>query len=172
MFEPVGYSEVNKAADEPDLSRSHGCLVQARAARSFSASVAMEAFRNLDQAKFHSTAPPAAMALQYTVERRLAWILKRDHNDNTNLNQRALREERRNTCTDSRVDVGPHPVLEPLGDKSLTFFQAGPARQADGVHLVIPAGGAKVNSGPETNTCAARTAQLVEQKPRNPSFVY
>ena len=36
----------------------------------------MVAFLNFDQANSHSAASPAAMALQYTVERRLAWILK------------------------------------------------------------------------------------------------
>lgn len=53
--------------------------MQARAERSLSASVAMVAFLNCDQANSHSLAPLAAMALQYTVERRLGWILKKDN---------------------------------------------------------------------------------------------
>ena len=36
----------------------------------------MVVFLNSDQANSHSAAPPAAMLLQYTVERRLGWILK------------------------------------------------------------------------------------------------
>lgn len=64
---------------EADLLSSQGRLVQARAERSFSASVAMVAFWNFDQANSHSLAPPAAMALQYTVERRLGLILKQKY---------------------------------------------------------------------------------------------
>ncbi len=59
-----------------DLLSSQGCVVQARAERSLSASVAMVVFLNCDQANSHSLTPPAVMALQYTVERRLGWILK------------------------------------------------------------------------------------------------
>jgi len=53
-------------------------VVQASAARIFSASVAMVAFLNCDQANSHSSAPPAAMALQYTVVRRLGSMLDDD----------------------------------------------------------------------------------------------
>lgn len=49
--------------------------MQASAERSFSASDAMLLFWNFSQAKSHSLLPPAAMALQYTVRRRLGWIL-------------------------------------------------------------------------------------------------
>lgn len=52
--------------------------MQARAERSFSASVATVVELNCDQAKSHSSVPPAAMALQYTVERRLGWILNNE----------------------------------------------------------------------------------------------
>lgn len=48
----------------PDLFSSQGLLVQDMAYSSLSASEAKEAFLNMDQAKSHSSAPPAAMALQ------------------------------------------------------------------------------------------------------------
>lgn len=64
-----------------DLLSNQGCFVQARAERSFSASEAISAFVNSDHAKSHSAAPPAAIALQYTVVRRLGWILKRNDKD-------------------------------------------------------------------------------------------
>lgn len=57
-----------------NLLSSQGSLVQAKAERSLSASIAL-AFLNCSQAKSHSLAPPAAIALQYTVERRLGFIL-------------------------------------------------------------------------------------------------
>lgn len=59
-----------------DLFSSQGCLVQDRACMSFSASEAMVAFLYMDQAKSHSSTPPAAIALQYTVLFKLALILE------------------------------------------------------------------------------------------------
>lgn len=49
---------------ESHLLSSHGCLLQARAERSFSASDATVLSRNFRHAKSHSSLPPAAMALQ------------------------------------------------------------------------------------------------------------
>lgn len=57
------------------LLSSHGCLVQARACMSFSASEAMLAFLYKDQAKSHSASPPSLIALQYTTDFRLGFIL-------------------------------------------------------------------------------------------------
>lgn len=51
-------------------------MVQDRAYMSLSASEAMEAFLYMDQAKSHSSTPPAAIALQYTVDFKLALILE------------------------------------------------------------------------------------------------
>lgn len=51
--------------------------MQDRAWLSFSASEAMVAFLYMDQAKSHSSTPPAAIALQYTVLFKLALILER-----------------------------------------------------------------------------------------------
>lgn len=61
--------------DPTDLSSSHVLLVHASADMSLRASLATEALMNWDQANSHSASPPAAMALQYTAERRLGWIL-------------------------------------------------------------------------------------------------
>lgn len=60
-----------------DLLSSQGCLVHDRAYMSLSASEAMVAFLNMDQAKSHSSTPPAAIALQYTVVFKLGLILER-----------------------------------------------------------------------------------------------
>lgn len=60
-----------------DLVSSQGCLLQDRAYMSFSASEAMVAFLYMDQAKSHSSTPPAAIALQYTVDFKLGLILER-----------------------------------------------------------------------------------------------
>lgn len=59
-----------------DLISSQGCLVQDRPYISLSASEAMVAFLYMDQAKSHSFTPPAAIALQYTVDFRLGWMLE------------------------------------------------------------------------------------------------
>lgn len=61
----------------PHLFRIQTWLLQARAPRSLSASFTSSAFRNCSHTKFHSSSPPWAMALQYTVDRRLGWILAR-----------------------------------------------------------------------------------------------
>lgn len=58
-----------------DLFSSQGSLVQDRAYMSLSASEAMVAFLYMDQAKFHSSTPPAAIALQYTVDLKLGLML-------------------------------------------------------------------------------------------------
>lgn len=50
-------------------------MVQDRAYKSFSASEAMVAFLYIPQAKSHSTTPPSAIALQYTVVLKLGLIL-------------------------------------------------------------------------------------------------
>lgn len=57
------------------LLSSHGCLVQDKADLSLTASAATVAFLNIFQQKSHSSTPPAAMALQYTVDLRFGWIL-------------------------------------------------------------------------------------------------
>ncbi len=57
------------------LFSNQGTLVQARADLSLTASAATVAFWNICQPKSHSSAPPAAMAAQYTVDLRLGWIL-------------------------------------------------------------------------------------------------
>lgn len=59
-----------------DLLSSHGSLVQDRACMSLSASDAMVAFLYMDHAKSHSFTPPAAMALQYTVDFKLELMLE------------------------------------------------------------------------------------------------
>ena len=48
----------------PHLFKIHTSLLQAKADRSLSASFTRVAFRNCSQAKFHSSSPPKAMALQ------------------------------------------------------------------------------------------------------------
>lgn len=58
------------------LFSSQGCLVQDRACISLSASEAIVAFLYMDQAKSHSSTPPAASALQYTVDFKLGLILE------------------------------------------------------------------------------------------------
>lgn len=50
--------------------------MQDRAYISLSASEAMVAFLYMDQAKSHSSTPPAASALQYTVDFKLGLILE------------------------------------------------------------------------------------------------
>lgn len=57
------------------LLSTHVCLVQDKADLSLSASAAIVAFLNIFQQKSHSSSPPAAMALQYTVDLRFGWIL-------------------------------------------------------------------------------------------------
>lgn len=57
-------NSIQHDASATDLFSSHGCLVQDRAYMSLSASEAMVAFLYMDQAKSHSFAPPAAIALQ------------------------------------------------------------------------------------------------------------
>lgn len=63
---------------EAHLSSSNVLLVQASADISLLASLANVALLNCDQPKFHSASSPAAMALQYTAERRLGSILTRE----------------------------------------------------------------------------------------------
>lgn len=59
------------------LFSSSVLFVQANANMSLLASFATEAILNCDHPNSHSALSPAAMALQYTTERRLGWILKR-----------------------------------------------------------------------------------------------
>lgn len=59
------------------LFSSSVLFVQANANMSLLASFATEAILNCDHPNSHSASSPAAMALQYTTERRLGWILKR-----------------------------------------------------------------------------------------------
>lgn len=54
-----------------DLLSSHGSLVHERAYRSLLASGAVVSFLYIDQAKSHSSTPPAAIALQYTVDLKM-----------------------------------------------------------------------------------------------------
>ncbi len=53
-------------------------LVQASADMSVLASLAAAEFLNCDQPNFHSVSSPAAMALQYTAERKLGSILTKE----------------------------------------------------------------------------------------------
>jgi len=53
-------------------------LVQASADMSLLASLATEALLDCDHPNSHSDLLPAATALQYTTERRLGWMLRRD----------------------------------------------------------------------------------------------
>lgn len=57
------------------LLSSHGCLAHDKADLSLTASAATVAFLYIVQQKSHSSTPPAAMALQYTVDLRFGWIL-------------------------------------------------------------------------------------------------
>ena len=68
---------MQRYASATDLLSSQGCLVHDRAYMSLSASEAMVAFSYMDQAKSHSSTPPAAIALQYTVVFKLGLILER-----------------------------------------------------------------------------------------------
>lgn len=67
---------VEYVVDSTDLFSSQVCLVQDRAYMSLSASEAMVAFLYMDQAKSHSFTPPCAIALQYTVDFKLALMLR------------------------------------------------------------------------------------------------
>ncbi len=60
-----------------NLSKSVVFFAHARADISLSASIAMVAFLNICQPKSHSSAPPEASALQYTVDLKLGWILEK-----------------------------------------------------------------------------------------------
>lgn len=60
-----------------NLSKSLVSFAQARADMSLSASIPM-AFLNISQPKSHSSAPPEAIALQYTVDLKLGWILEKE----------------------------------------------------------------------------------------------
>ncbi len=58
------------------LFNSQGSLVHDRPYNSFPASAAMVLFLNIFHPKSHSSTPPAAMALQYTVTFRFGGILE------------------------------------------------------------------------------------------------
>jgi len=58
------------------LFNSHGSLVHARPDNRSSSSAAIVLFLNISHPKFHSSTPPAAMALQYTVLLRFGGILE------------------------------------------------------------------------------------------------
>lgn len=119
---------------------SHGCVVQARAERSFSASVATLLFWNWAQAKLHSASPPAAMALQYTVSRRLGWMLGGCSTFQGHVHGGAQTPGgvRDGACTWVPVFAGVHPLLEPSAGQLLTFLQPRLASQAERVDLVVP----------------------------------
>lgn len=65
-----------RCVGDPHLFSSQGSLAQDRAYMSFSASEAMVAFLYISHAKSHSFTPPAAIALQYTVDLKLALMLE------------------------------------------------------------------------------------------------
>lgn len=55
--------------------------------------------------------------------------------------QPSLQQTRAQVAPLSPVDAASPPLSEPCGDQSLTLLQTRPARQADGIHLIIPAQG-------------------------------
>lgn len=80
MLQSAKWPQGELSVTATDLFSSQGSLVQDRADISLSASEAMVAFLYMDQAKSHSSTPPAAIALQYTVLFKfgliLEWLMK------------------------------------------------------------------------------------------------
>lgn len=124
-------------------------MVQARACIIFLASEAMVAFLYMLHRKSHSASPPAAMALQYTVDFRFGLILK--GKDRKTLSRKCPKRKfsenkvikmlEKNTSLISKPLLVSFRVVHPLFEPSSYEFSAAlyacTAGQRDRIHLIV-----------------------------------